>query len=80
VLRENERDMPKRPLIDDFSPGYIQRAIAHMARQGDRAPWINRQNYLEDRKMIREESLEDGVLKFSNPPASHAAPAARHAA
>ena len=80
MLRDNERGMPKRPLIDDFSPGYIQRAIAHMARQGDRAPWLNRQNYLEDRKMIREESLEDGVLQFSNPPASHAAPAPRRAA
>ena len=74
VLRADERGMPKRPLIDDFSPGYIQRAIDHMARQGDRAPWLNPQNYLEDRKTIREGALEDGVLQFTNPPVAATSP------
>jgi hypothetical protein len=38
-----------------------------MARQGDHEPWVNTQNYLLDRKAIREAPLEDGVLVFTNP-------------
>lgn len=67
TLRESDRAMQTRALIDDFSPGYIQRSIGKMARQGDREPWLNTQNYLLDRKTIREAPLEDGVLVFSNP-------------
>jgi cation diffusion facilitator CzcD-associated flavoprotein CzcO len=36
-----------RPLID-LSSGYVQRALPLFPRQGDRAPWIVRQNYLRD--------------------------------
>lgn len=67
TLRESEAKMPARVLIDDFSPGYIRRSIDRMARQGDHEPWVNTQNYLLDRKTIREAPLEDGVLVFSNP-------------
>ncbi len=66
TLRKSEEKMPARVLIDDFSPGYIRRSIDRMARQGDHAPWVNTQNYLLDRKAIREAPLEDGVLVFSN--------------
>jgi len=81
TLRANEQQMPERALIDDFSPGYIRRAIDRMARQGDHEPWVNTQNYLLDRKTIREAPLEDGVLVFSNPgeSASSAAPVSRAA-
>ncbi|HET6484629.1 MAG TPA: NAD(P)/FAD-dependent oxidoreductase [Actinoplanes sp.] len=36
-----------RPLLD-LSSGYVQRALDIFPRQGDRAPWIVRQNYLRD--------------------------------
>ncbi|MEU8240779.1 NAD(P)/FAD-dependent oxidoreductase [Actinoplanes missouriensis] len=36
-----------RPLID-LSSGYVQRALDKFPRQGDRDPWIVRQNYLRD--------------------------------
>jgi len=36
-----------RPLLD-LSSGYVQRALDLFPRQGDRAPWIVRQNYLRD--------------------------------
>jgi hypothetical protein len=36
-----------QPLID-LSSGYVQRALPLFPRQGDRAPWIVRQNYLRD--------------------------------
>ncbi|MEU4688838.1 NAD(P)/FAD-dependent oxidoreductase [Actinoplanes sp. NPDC023714] len=36
-----------RPLID-LSSGYVRRALDRFPRQGDRDPWIIRQNYLRD--------------------------------
>jgi monooxygenase len=36
-----------RPLID-LSSGYVRRALDKFPRQGDRDPWIVRQNYLRD--------------------------------
>jgi cation diffusion facilitator CzcD-associated flavoprotein CzcO len=64
-LRLSDRDMPARPFIDDFSAGYMQRMMHRFPKQGDRAPWLNTQNYASDRKMLRHDSLHDGVLQFS---------------
>ncbi|MEV0900119.1 NAD(P)/FAD-dependent oxidoreductase [Actinoplanes sp. NPDC049802] len=36
-----------RPLLD-LSSGYVQRALDRFPRQGDRDPWLVRQNYLRD--------------------------------
>ena len=66
-LREEDRDMPALPWIQDFSAGYMQRAMHLMPKQSDREPWINPQNYRRDRKMFRTGELEDGVLAFDNP-------------
>ncbi len=70
-LAEDERDMPKRPWIRDFSAGYMQRVMHLFPRQGDREPWLNTQSYHADRKMIRRGPLEDGRLTFSNPAPPH---------
>jgi cation diffusion facilitator CzcD-associated flavoprotein CzcO len=64
-LREEDGNMPRRNWIEDFSPGYMQRAMHLMPGQGDREPWINPQNYRRDRKLFRQSELEDGVLIFS---------------
>ena len=66
-LRPGDAAMPERAWIEDFSSGYMRRAMHLFPRQGDREPWINPQNYVRDRKMIREAAIEDGVLQFSNP-------------
>ncbi len=66
-LREEERDMPKRPWIDGFSAGYMQRSMHLFPKQGDREPWLNPQRYHHDRKMIRHAPLEDGALVFDDP-------------
>jgi cation diffusion facilitator CzcD-associated flavoprotein CzcO len=66
-LREEDRDMPARPWIDGFTAGYMQRSMHLFPRQGDRMPWLNTQSYAADKKMIREDPLEDGVLQFSHP-------------
>jgi hypothetical protein len=40
-------DLGARPLLD-LAAGYVQRSIDAFPRQGDRAPWLVRQNYVLD--------------------------------
>jgi len=63
-LRDEDRAMPARPWIDDFTPGYMKRKMHLFPKQGDHAPWRNTQNYILDKKMIRRAALEDGALLF----------------
>ena len=64
--REEDRDMPRRPWIDDFSSGYMQRSMHLFPKQGDRHPWRHAQDYAVDRKLTRA-PIEDGVLVLDNP-------------
>lgn len=75
-LRPGEEAMPRRPWIDGFSSGYMQRVMHLMPSQGDRQPWINPQNYDEDKKLFREGGLDDGVMQFTNPERAAAGAAA----
>ena len=60
-------DIKPEPLLD-FSSGYVQRALAHLPKQGDRAPWKTYQNYVQDMLTIRFGRLEDGYMAFSEAP------------
>ena len=56
-------------LMDDtvmgsLSSGYIARAAHVMPKQGKSAPWKVSNNYLADRKELKNASFEDGVLQF----------------
>lgn len=64
-LPDELKDMPTRPWISDFNPGYMNRVMHLLPNQGDREPWINPQSYFKDRKMFRRAVLEDGFLRFS---------------
>lgn len=64
-LRASDADMPERPWIDNFSAGYMQRAMHLMPRQGDREPWINPQDYKRDKVLFRQSALDDGVMQFT---------------
>lgn len=66
-LRPDEQDMQARPWITEFSSGYMQRVMHLFPKQGNKAPWLNTQNYVEDRKLLGERPVDDGVLRFSNP-------------
>jgi cation diffusion facilitator CzcD-associated flavoprotein CzcO len=65
--RLQEQDIAGKDWIQDFSSGYIQRKKHLLPKQGDRPPWVNTQNYALDKKIIREDPIDDGVLQFSNP-------------
>ena len=64
-LRPADADMPRRPWIDDFSAGYMQRMMPMMPKQGDRAPWLNTQSYSADKKLFRSGPIADGVMRFT---------------
>lgn len=57
-------DMPLKPFVD-FSSGYFQRAMHLMPRQGSQGPWQLFDRYVDDRRRLLREPLEDGVLVFS---------------
>ncbi len=64
LLRDSEKDMPAYDWLTNFNPGYFQRAMHKMPRQGDHAPWHNTQDYLLDRKLLRNGPQDDGVLTY----------------
>ena len=64
-LRNEDCNMPQRPFIDGFSSGYLQRVMHLLPKQGDRQPWLNLQNYRQDKKNLRRGAIEDGVLTFN---------------
>jgi monooxygenase len=61
----------ERPLMD-FTPGYVLRALDSLPKQGSRAPWRLKQNYLLDLRLIRHGKVDDEALQFTK----HRAPAA----
>lgn len=66
VLAEAEVGvMRRRPWVEGFSSGYLQRVVHRFPKQGDRNPWINRQDYKKDKKEFRLYDLDDGTLVFS---------------
>ena len=64
--RITDPDVEPAPFID-FSSGYIQRAAAHLPKQGNKAPWKLHQNYALDIVTLRFGKVDDGTMAFSNP-------------
>jgi monooxygenase len=52
----------------DFSSGYFQRAMHQLPRQGAQGPWKLFDRYVDDRKRLLYEPVDDGVLAFSAAP------------
>lgn len=51
-------------IMGSMSSGYIARAADVMPKQGKHAPWSVSNNYLADRKELKNAKFEDTVLKF----------------
>ncbi len=64
VVPVKDPDVNERPFMD-LASGYIQRALDGLPRQGDRAPWMLKQNYLVDLRTIRRDKIDDDVLSFT---------------
>ena len=66
TLREQDRGMTLQPWVDtqDFNPGYIQRGLHLLPRQGGHAPWLHTQDYARDKDELPQADLEDGTLVY----------------
>ena len=62
IAEELSGSMSQRFWIDDFSAGYMQRVMHRFPKQGDQMPWMNPQDYRKDRKMFRDDPIEDDSL------------------
>ncbi|WP_427969844.1 flavin-containing monooxygenase [Altererythrobacter sp.] len=58
--------------IFDFSSGYIQRALDIMPKSAKAYPWRLNQDYVFDRKMMKDGPIEDGLLTFTSSSAGNA--------
>ena len=63
VPRLNDGTINAIPIIN-FSSGYIQRSMDKLPKQGDKLPWKLNQNYFKDRKILKQQKIEDGILEF----------------
>jgi cation diffusion facilitator CzcD-associated flavoprotein CzcO len=59
-----EGSVEPRPLLD-LTAGYVQRAADQFPKQGNKAPWFFRQNYVLDMLTMRLGAVDDGVMAFS---------------
>ena len=66
TLRDGEESMPQRPWVDGFTPGYMNRVMHLMPKQGDREPWLNPQDYKRDIDLFRKSPVDDGVMRFTS--------------
>jgi cation diffusion facilitator CzcD-associated flavoprotein CzcO len=55
------------PFVENFSSGYIQRALASWPKQGQKKPWRVYQNYFRDTISLKWTRVDDEGLEFSNP-------------
>ncbi|MEM7336761.1 MAG: NAD(P)/FAD-dependent oxidoreductase [Chloroflexota bacterium] len=53
------------PWIQNFSSGYMQRSLHLLPKQTTTAPWINTQDYDQDKKMIGRAPIENQALIFT---------------
>jgi cation diffusion facilitator CzcD-associated flavoprotein CzcO len=63
VPRRRDGERADEPLLD-LSAGYVQRAVAEFPKQGKRAPWKLRQDYVRDLLALRYGAVDDGVLEL----------------
>jgi len=56
--------------VFDFSSGYIQRGKHIMPRNSVSYPWRLNQEYVVDRKRMKNDPLTDGILTFTTPGAN----------
>ncbi|MDL9948441.1 NAD(P)/FAD-dependent oxidoreductase [Gordonia sp. ABSL11-1] len=52
--------MPTRPLLD-FGAGYVQRALATLPKQGEKAPWVMSMSYYADRRVLRGDVADENL-------------------
>jgi len=57
-------------IFDTLNSGYVQRAKDTLPRQGSKQPWKVLMDYEKDSKMLLEDPVDEGVVRFDRAPAS----------
>ncbi len=60
-------------MFDQLNSGYVQRGQDVLPRQGSKHPWKVLMHYEKDSKILLEDPIEDGVLRFDTKARDHAA-------
>lgn len=68
VARADVPERDRRPLLD-LSSGYVSRAADELPKQGNKAPWYLRQNYVLDLMTMTFGRVDDEAMTFSRGPA-----------
>jgi len=65
-LRPEDAGMSMLPWVDpeNFNPGYINRGIDILPRQGDSDPWRHTQDYWSEKDSLPLVDLDEGALQF----------------
>lgn len=66
ALRPSDSEMTLAPWIgeENFNPGYIQRGVHLLPKQGNIEPWIHSQDYWSEKDTLPKANLDDGALLF----------------
>jgi len=80
VTPKNTSDCATAPFVQNFTSGYMRRALESWPKQGSKPPWRVHQNYIRDIISLKWTSVADGVLEFSSPPEKSSTSAARELA
>ena len=67
VTPRNRGKTAAAPFVENFSSGYIQRAVASWPKQGSKSPWRVYQNYIRDTISLKWSPVANKALEFSNP-------------
>ena len=62
------------PFVENFTPGYIARALTSWPKQGSKPPWRVYQNYILDTISLKWSPVDNKALEFSNPPKASSTP------
>lgn len=64
IAQGDQTELMEDTVMGSLSSGYIARAADVMPKQGKHAPWNVTNNYLADRKVLKNARFDDGVLEF----------------
>lgn len=64
IAQGDQTELMEDTVMGSLSSGYIARAVDVMPKQGKHAPWNVTNNYLADRKVLKNARFDDSVLKF----------------
>jgi monooxygenase len=71
VPTNDDPTVTERPLLD-FQAGYVLRSVDEFPKAGSRRPWQLGMSYAHDLLTMRHGPIDDGAMRFSRRPVTHA--------